>query len=238
MYDDGRYLERNPEWHSGASAWKAAQIVKILDGAGIRFDSVVEVGCGAGAIIAELARYWPKRRLMGYDISADAAQFWARHAQSGVTYRNADFLATEEKADLVLAIDVFEHVEDYMGFLRRLSKRGEAFVFHIPLDLHVSALMRDRQISTREQVGHLHYFSRATALATLKDCGYAIERERFTPLSLETEEGGRGLSTTLANAARRTLSRLASTELSAKLLGGYSLLVLARPRGDLVPGKS
>ena len=34
-------------------------------------------------------------------------------------------------------------------------------------DMHVSALLRDRQLYVRRQVGHLHYFSRATALATL-----------------------------------------------------------------------
>jgi hypothetical protein len=92
--------------------------------------------------------------------------------------------------------------------------------------MHISALLRDRQLHVRHQVGHLHYFSRATALATLEDTGYRIVRADYTNLSQETQEGRRGL-TRIANLIRAGTQAL-STDLAAKLLGGYSLLVLCR----------
>jgi hypothetical protein len=144
----------------------------------------------------------------------------------GVEYHVGDFLDMQLTMDLILLIDVFEHIDDYLGFLRQLSSRARWFVFHIPLDLHVSGLLRDRQLHSREQVGHLHYFSRATALATLKDCGYSIVDCEFTRLSQETVEG-RTVATMLMNWFRAVLQCI-STDFTAKSLGGYSLLVLCR----------
>jgi hypothetical protein len=137
-----------------------------------------------------------------------------------------DFRSTSETCDLLLLIDVFEHVEDYMGFLRSLSGRAHRYIFHIPLEMHLSALLRDRQIHARQQVGHLHYFSRATALATLVDTGYCVLSDEYTYLSQETQEARRTL-TRLANVARAGMQSV-SVDLAAKLLGGYSLLVLCR----------
>jgi len=226
VYGDGTYAANNPDWHAADSAWKAARVRAILEDVGVRFATCAEVGCGAGRVIAELARAVPGPRYAGYDISPDAARLWPADPPEGVSYRLADLLDEPEVHDLVLAVDVFEHVDDYMGFLRRLRLRGRTFVFHVPLDMHVSGLLRDRQIDARRRVGHLHYFSRATALAVLEDCGYAVRAARFTRIAHETVEGRRGLATAAANLARAAVERV-SEGLAAKLLGGYSLLVLA-----------
>ena len=229
LYTEGGYRELNPRWHAVDSAWKAERIAACLSANAVEFTSCVEVGCGAGQVLAQLAARIPGKRYTGYDISPDAAALWGS-APAAVTYRVGDFLATDERYDLLLLIDVFEHIEDYMSFLRRLSMRAQWFVFHIPLEMHLSALLRDRQLHTRQQVGHLHYFSRATALATLEDTGYRIVQAQYTNLSQETQEGRRGL-TRLANLVRAG-AQAVSVDLAAKLLGGYSLLVLchsARP---------
>jgi ubiquinone/menaquinone biosynthesis C-methylase UbiE len=226
IYSDGSYRENNPDWHAVDSRWKARLIASMLARNSIEFDSCVEVGCGAGRILAHLAELLPGKAYTGYDVSPDAAELWRASQQARVSYHLADFRSTSETYDLLLLIDVFEHVEDYMGFLRSLSRRARWYVFHIPLELQVSALLRDRQIHSRKQVGHLHYFSRATALATLADTGYRIVGEEYTHLSQETQEGRRPL-TILANLVRAGLQSV-STDLAAKLLGGYSLLVLCQ----------
>jgi SAM-dependent methyltransferase len=226
IYEDGTYGLRNPDWHTADSAWKADRIAEILLSNGVSFQSCVEVGCGAGLILDTLAKRWPGGRYEGYDISPDAAGFWARR-HSPARFHEEDFSATETHHDLLL-IDVFEHVEDYIGFLRMLASRADWFVFHIPLEMTVSGLLRDRQIHSRDAVGHLHYFSRATALATLRDAGFDVVMDCFTKLSQQTVEGYRP-ATALGNVARR-LTQLASTNLASKLFGGYSLLVLCRPR--------
>jgi SAM-dependent methyltransferase len=226
VYVDGSYRDNNPGWHSEDSRWKADRIASILARNSVDFNSCVEVGCGAGKILTRLAQQMPDKTFCGYDISPDAAKLWPASPSSSVSYHCVDFTASNVNYDLLLLIDVFEHVEDYLGFLRKLARRARWFVFHIPLDMHISGLVRDRQLHARQQVGHLHYFSRATALATLEHAGFHVVAHEFTDLSQETK-GGRRALTVLANLVRYGIQRI-STDLAAKLLGGYSLLVVAR----------
>jgi hypothetical protein len=230
IYSDGVYRTNNPDWHAADSGWKAERIAAILIRNTVEFTTCVEVGCGSGQILAHLANRMPGKRYSGYDVSPDAASLWPLPPPPTVTYRLEDFTASSETYDLLLLIDVFEHVEDYMGFLRKLAGRARWFVFHVPLEMHMSALLRDRQIYARQKVGHLHYFSRATALATLEDTGFRIVDDQLTNLSQETIEGQRAL-TRVANVARRGVQSV-SQKLAAKILGGYSLLVLCGADDD------
>jgi hypothetical protein len=61
-------------------------------------------------------------------------------------------------------------------------------------------------------------------LATLEDTGYRIVQAEYTDLARETQERRRTL-TRLANVVRAGVQAI-STDLAAKLIGGYSLLVL------------
>jgi predicted TPR repeat methyltransferase len=230
IYVDGTYGDRNPDWHTADSAWKAERIREILTDNAVRFASCVEVGCGAGVIIETLAGWYPSARCVGYDVSPDAAHFWPQRKHPEMFFKT-DFVTAKDTFDLLLLIDVFEHVEDYLGFLRALSGRAGHFVFHIPLEMHVSAVLRDQHLHARQQVGHIHYFSKATALATLADAGFDVVESRFTKLSQQTVEGVHG-RTRIANLARRGLE-VVSQSAAAKLLGGYSLLVLARPKTNV-----
>mgnify|MGYP001206619387 CR=1 FL=1 len=222
IYVDGRYEARNTDWHRADSGWKAGQIRRILDRNDVRPRSIVDVGCGAGAILRELvAGLGGVVTARGFDISPQAGA-------SGVEFRTGDFFASEDRYDLLLLIDVFEHVPDCLGFLERVRPRAERFVFHIPLDLSASAVLRDRFVAIRREVGHLHHFTKGTALATLEDAGFEVVDWFFTRGALEVDSHHRGWKTALANALRRGLETV-SEELAARLLGGYSLMVLARP---------
>jgi hypothetical protein len=73
------------------------------------------------------------------------------------------------------AIDVFEHVPDYLGFLRQLRAKAGPKIFHIPLELWaMSAVSRRWLPESRQSARHLHYFNRDTSLAALRDTGYEI----------------------------------------------------------------
>ncbi len=226
-YVDGDYLAKNPTYHVEDSAWKAQQILRMLARHELLVRTVVEVGCGAGAILAELQRLMPAGTMFtGYEISPQAAQLAREREQPGLQFVCADILSVEPPvADLLLCIDVIEHVEDCLGFLRRLRQRGEYKIFHIPLEMSVQAVFRSTPlIRAREQVGHIHYFSKETALLSLRDAGYEVVDHLFTSLAVDRPD------TTRASfaAAPRALAAAVSQDLAARLLGGFSLLVLAR----------
>jgi cyclopropane fatty-acyl-phospholipid synthase-like methyltransferase len=227
IYSDGTYFRNNPDWHVDDSAWKASHIAGILQDNGVSPKTVCEIGCGAGEVIRGLARRLPSAaRLVGYEISPDAYRLCAPKAAGKVEFRLANLLDEPVRYDLAMAIDVFEHVEDYFDFLRRMRDKAVFKVFHIPLDLSALALVRGRPLmDMRRSVGHIHYFSKETALAALQDTGYEVLDCRYT--SGRTELPNLGWKTRLLKAPRQAIFRM-SPDLAARTLGGYSLLVLAR----------
>ena len=226
LYNQGTYLANNPQWHQGDSTWKADHIDAILARGGIEPTSYVEVGCGAGGIIAAMAARHPQASATGFDISADAARLWPTQRPPNLDYRIADFRTTDGRYDVLLLIDVFEHVDDYLGFLRALRPRAKHFVFHVPLDLSALSVLRGSFMAGRVDVGHLHYFTRASALATLELAGYRVEDSFLTSLSIEASRDKRTWKTNIANLPRR-LIRAIDIEAAATLLGGFSLIVRA-----------
>ncbi|MDN3566074.1 class I SAM-dependent methyltransferase [Paeniroseomonas aquatica] len=227
MYQDGKYAEANPTWHEEDAVWKAQQIKSILIDNGVKFENLCEVGCGAGGILVELSKAFPDVRFTGYDISPQAHEMAARKKSSKIHFQLKDLLAEEGlQFDIVSVIDVIEHVEDYLGFVKKLKRYGTFKVFHIPLDLSVQSLARMKPImNLRKAVGHIHYFNKDLALAALVDCGYDIIDWRYTASRLELPN--QAVSSRLMANPRRWLHKV-SPDLAVRILGGYSLIVLAK----------
>ena len=135
--------------------------------------------------------------------------------------------AVIEKFSVALMIDVFEHIPDYLGFLSEARTLAQYKVLHIPLDVHVSSVMRGALSSSRKLVGHLHYFSAETALATLSDCGYEVLDFQFTDGAVALFRNKPTMRRFLANIPRLLFGYF-SRALAARLFGGYSLIVLAK----------
>jgi cyclopropane fatty-acyl-phospholipid synthase-like methyltransferase len=227
IYTDGTYLRNNPVWHADDSAWKAGHIATMLERHALAPQSVCEIGCGAGEILRALStRLDGNTRFVGYEISSDAYQLCRDKANGRMQFHLANLLDEDECFDLVMAIDVFEHVEDYFAFLRKLRAKGRHKIFHIPLELSAQMVARGRPLlEARRSVGHLHHFSKETALATLEDCGYRVIDHSYT--SGRTELGNLGWKTQLLKWPREALYRV-NPDAAARVLGGYSLLVLAQ----------
>lgn len=226
MYLDGEYASSNSDWHAGDAPWKAAQIRSILVDNDVSFDSVGEVGCGTGEILAKLSEAFPHVRFTGYDISPQAYERAQTRQGPRLSFENRDVLADpDQKFDVVVVADVIEHVEDYIGFTRKVRDLGRYSVFHIPLDLSAQSVVRMSPImNLRAGVGHIHYFTKDTALALLEDCGYTIVDWRYTASRLELPDQAR--SSRVIAPVRRLVHRL-KPDLAVRTLGGYSLLVLA-----------
>ncbi|MDP3809769.1 MAG: methyltransferase [Hydrogenophaga sp.] len=228
-YLSGEYADKNPDWDSGDASWKAALVKEIMTRNNVHPESLVEVGCGSGGVLAELRSAYPGISFSGYDIAPGAASFWPRHAAADIQFEVGDFLELNEKVfDVVLMLDVLEHLGDPFSFLERLRAHSRFMVFHIPLDLSALSVLRESPLlHVREQVGHLHYFTRNLALTMLKECGYEIVEARYTGASFSAPR--RSLKTKLAGLFRRAVFSL-SHDFGARLMGGETLLVLATPR--------
>jgi len=228
LYTTGAYRINNPDWHLQDAPYKARCISKLLKEEQVVFSSCVDVGCGVGGVISVLAQHFDAE-FTGFDISPSAIDE-AKNRFDGHRFRfvQGDVLEADTTWDLVLCLDVFEHVLDYLRFLTKLKRIGGRFVFHIPLEMNMVHLLTDRQVHKRKIGGHLHFFSRATALQALEDSGYQIQAERLTYGGLFQPHSFRSLGKLLLKIPRAIITAV-SARLSAKLLGGASLLVLAEP---------
>ncbi|MEW6239725.1 MAG: class I SAM-dependent methyltransferase [Chloroflexota bacterium] len=228
IYSTGGYLEKNPGWHAGDSPWKAAQILKMMRKHDLQPATVCEVGCGAGEILVSLYENLDDAQLTGYEISPQAFELCKAKEKERLRFFLGDLLETQKRFALLLCIDVFEHIPNYLAYLEQLREHADHFVFHIPLDLSLLTILRPaRLLQTRRSVGHLHMFTEELALAALRDTGYEIMDSFFTAGGVELEKNKRRIRTVLANLPRRIVGSF-SQRLAARLLGGYSLLVLAR----------
>jgi len=230
IYSSGEYLEKTRTWHAEDSPWKASQIYRILERNDIKPARVAEVGCGAGVILDELSRKprLQETRFAGYDVSPQAIELCQRIDNDRITFQCEDPLIGDAAiADVLLVIDVFEHVPDYLGFIDQCRAKAEYKIYHIPLDIHVSSVLRNTVHVGRYTLGHLHYFCADTALATLRDTGHEIVDSFYTNAAMGLFRLHPSVKRAVANLPRWIISRL-STALSARLLGGYSLLVLAK----------
>lgn len=228
IYADGTYLEHNPSWHEEDSPWKAKQIRNIIKKNALNPKRICEIGCGAGEILKQLSeQYADNKEFYGYEVSPQAFELCDKKSKKNLTFKLSDLFEDDaEYFDIVMAIDVFEHVEDYFNFLRKLKKKAEYKIFHIPLDLSVQTVLRSSPIlKERKSVGHIHYFTKETALETLKDTGYEVIDYFYTASSLEL--ANRGWKANLLKIPRK-LAFFANRDLAVRLLGGYSLLVLAK----------
>lgn len=226
VYRDGAYFQKHPLWHTEHSAWKAAQVVRMIRRARLEPRTLCEVGCGAGEVLRLIQEsLGPQCSLRGYDISPQAIELSQARANDQLQFELIEHEGDiDGDFDLLVSVDVVEHVEDYLGFLRCLRSKAKYKIFHVPLDLSVQSVLRRRGlIERRDSHDHLHYFSKEIFLRSLTDTGYQLCDVLYTRRSIEI---GSGMVQALINVPRRvgfTLSR----DFTARVLGGFSLAVLA-----------
>jgi cyclopropane fatty-acyl-phospholipid synthase-like methyltransferase len=228
MYTSGEYLEKNPNWHVDESPWKAKQVILMTTRNHVVPKTICEVGCGAGEVLRQLQGQMDKECLFwGYDISPQAFELSSGRANERLHFKQLDIRHEQEVFfDLMLVLDVVEHVEDYYSFLREIRPKGQYKMLHIPLDLSVQTILRHNGLlKVRESYGHLHYFTKEIALQAVKDSGYEVLDWSYTARAIElpSDEFNRRL----LRLPRKLLFALLR-DLAVRILGGWSLLILAK----------
>jgi predicted TPR repeat methyltransferase len=229
IYINGQYLKNNSTWGVEDSIWKSDMIIQLLQYNKVEPTEVIEVGCGTGAILENLSKRCPFiKSLRGFDISPQAIEIARARQNNQLTFYCEDFTLTKDiRTDLLLVIDVLEHLDDFYDFLRKIKPLSRYFVFHIPMDLSCRTILKPHvMLQQRNAVGHIHYFSEEMVFWFLKDMGFDIIQYNYTKPVVDInppDSFKRWVKKILRNFSFRL-----NKKISAKLWGGYSLMILAK----------
>ncbi|WAC20450.1 class I SAM-dependent methyltransferase [Luteolibacter sp. SL250] len=225
IYQDGTYATKNSAFGDDNAAAKISWALKACKEFKLGHQTIAEVGCGGGAILLGVAEALKPESAVGFEPMAEAFEVAEKRTTPTVSFKNETVShSSNDFFDLVICFDVFEHIEDYFTFLRNLRMLGKNFLFHIPLDMNAQMVARGTPIQmVREEVGHIHYFSKDSAIAALKECGFSV-RGHFYTCGADGAYSGRLFR--MMKYPRKIAFALAP-DLAVRVLGGYSLMVWA-----------
>lgn len=209
--------ERSSNWIQLNAVVKAEHVVQLFRRAAVNSErmSVLEVGCGDGQVLTELAHRGFGPGLVGVEVSETAATM-ARHRteiDSVVTFDGRRLPFPDSSFPVVIATHVLEHVTEPAVLLREMRRVSSSFVvIEVPLERNLAA-QRPRAMELSRRVGHVQRFSRSDVQRLIDDVGLARVSELVDPLprKLRAFHDGRIRGTTKW-ALRSTLMLLPKSE--------------------------
>lgn len=203
----GAYNEREMQWRRTCAIEKVNNIERLLGNRTV--ENVLEVGCGTGAVLAEVARRSIGSSHTGIDVASSDG-----HADPGIeackllTYDGDRLPFADASFDFVYASHVVEHVPNPRGFLREMKRvaRGAVYI-EVPCELHARTSWAKLQ-STLD-IGHINSYTPETFLMLLQSCGLNIVDLDIFDHTLEVHKfNSSPLKGWAKMAIRRTMLRL------------------------------
>ncbi len=242
IYTTGEYLEKNPTWHVDESPWKVREVNRMLTRNCLTPKTICEVGCGAGEILRLMQQRMSHECMFwGYEISPQAYALCQTKANERLHFKLGDIQQEQgDSYDLILIMDVLEHLEDYFSFLRQLQPKSQYKIIQLPLDISVRSVLLGQMIDYRQAYGHLHYFTKELALQMLRDMNYEVLDYAYTRDSLAVpwhhlRQDPKAVAHRLLGNARRSVTSIparlifrVNRDIAERIFGGWRLLILVR----------
>ena len=199
---------------------------------GLRPASILDVGCGQGALLLDLSRIFPDAELQGTDLSASAIRL-AQHRVPGARFSLLDLTAAhlEDRFDLVICSEVLEHIPNDVAALENLQKMTAG---HLVVTTP-QGRMRDFE---PKAVGHVRNYAPGELQGKLERAGFDVVEvvewgfPLYSPLYrdyLDLTSGG-GTTGKFGPVRKALATGLYYLFMLNSWRRGDELVVLARPR--------
>lgn len=141
------------------------QLVKLISS--LCVSTVLDVGCGAGDNLAALADTLPRLVLSGADVSSEALSLTKKRVPRAALHQlDVQQQALEERFDLVMAVQVIEHLADDISALRNMGLMAKSHV--------LVTTMRGRMRPSEREIGHFRNYSNAELRSKARSAGLEV----------------------------------------------------------------
>lgn len=120
------YNRQASDYESRWSAYLASQTNWVLEHWLLSDGSVLDLGCGTGAMLSHIGRHWPNLSLTGVDLSHGMLLEAQKNVPGAVllegSLEDTSFSGRLPQSDIVLSLSVLHHLNDIDRHLRLLAK--------------------------------------------------------------------------------------------------------------------
>jgi SAM-dependent methyltransferase len=118
-FNDLSLLEKNNFWFRARNALIIWAIKKYFP----NFNSFLEIGCGTGFVLSEIATRFPNTKTLGTEVFVEGLKFaHARVTNGHFMQMDARHIPFENEFDLIGSFDVLEHIEEDQSVLSNMYK--------------------------------------------------------------------------------------------------------------------
>ena len=174
-------------------------ILKAIDRYAPNAQTAFEVGCGTGVVLAAIRRAFPRMSLSGSDLFAQGLTYAQARVPDAVFYQmDACRMPFEEEFDLILALDVLEHIGDDKKALEEINrslKPGGHVIVTVPQHPWLWSVQDEKAF-------HQRRYTRKRLVGMMNDTGFEIRHATsFTTLLLPVMAASRLAASILPRAA-------------------------------------
>lgn len=140
--------------------------------------AVLEIGCGSGQLLATLAAHWKETRFVGIDMSIRAPEGEPPNPRIKLIEGEFEKAALEGQFDLVVMIEVLEHLASPVDSLRHIESAmapGGLLAGQLPNWDSPWRKMLPRHWAGLQIPRHQSYFDPASLKRTLESAGFIVE---------------------------------------------------------------
>ncbi|MHA1253124.1 MAG: methyltransferase domain-containing protein [Candidatus Helarchaeota archaeon] len=177
LYLTDDYIRKNPSLHKEDSLWKVSKIIPLID----RFIyynnkniiNLLDVGGGSGIILKTISTYINEKfnimiNKFALDLSPMMLEIQQKNNPDLKKILNENICKTsfnKKEIDLILMIDVLEHIPNPIESLKELKRIAKFIIFKVPLedclDYKIRNFIKRGKVrkSRIEKVGHINIYN-------------------------------------------------------------------------------
>ena len=185
FYETWGEKELSTDYHAREKTllWKAQVMAELVPEE--CYQTMLEVGCAEGIVLAELGRRLGVKQAYGLDISTrfiKAAQRSFPHMHFLVS--SGESIPLHSKAvDLVICSDVLEHALNPLQLMMELRRVARYVVFKVPIercaiDSFRQYVRRSPGVGPNHGSGHLRDYTARSAIRSLESGGFEIVKQQ------------------------------------------------------------